>query len=804
MAKTYSARIDIDTNADQAAKEFDNLSKATGKAADSANRLDASFEEIYGEMQPLTSRMGEAEDRLYELSLAGDTTSKEFQELLTKVGEYRKVQIQTDIAVDGAAKTMTEKMGSALNGMTSGFALAQGSMALFGSENEQVEKSLLKVQGALAIQQGVKGLTDAYKDLGMKARLATISTYLFGAAQKKNNKGTKKAGVLQLAYSAIVGSSTGALKLFRLALISTGIGAIVVLIGMLIANFDKLLGVFAPVIDGLYAIGDAIGITSKATEDNIAAIDKEVAALKNKEIQLQKNLKQEAKYGEDKIKNLEIDKKLATSLEEKLKIEKDLFDAKAKLIDGEKDTFLSAERIKLAGYEGRLKRNKALRADERDDIFVDQDRISNLNALIVDQFIINENLKEQIRDKNYQKFTELDTKKRALEVAYNETVKKLAEESVVAVVDNTAKKRAAYEQYAGERLAAARRIKDIENELLKEGETKEIRILETRFKRLKKDVIGNAKEKKRLRALLQEQEEQAIQAVVDKYTKIQEDKDKVAREKKEAIEKERLDNIANLVLDYYARLEKIEGEYDNSKKSKEALEIQTIRDKYFTIEQEAIENGDSIVKIAALREQQIKEIEDRYRDEKKVADDAAIEAERQAKLSEIDKVFDIAKQGAEAIQGLGDLVFASKMKDLEEGSKAYEAVAKKQFKFNKAMQLSGAVIDAGKAIIASLASAPPVTPIGIASLAMVATTSAINIAKIASTKFESPGGAPDTPDTSLGGSGETAAPEFNVVGDNGLNQVASLQQQPVQAFVVSGEVTTSQALDRNRVENATL
>jgi len=31
-----------------------------------------------------------------------------------------------------------------------------------------------------------------------------------------------------------------------------------------------------------------------------------------------------------------------------------------------------------------------------------------------------------------------------------------------------------------------------------------------------------------------------------------------------------------------------------------------------------------------------------------------------------------------------------------------------------------------------------------------------------------------------------------------------LQQQPVQAFVVSGEVTTSQALDRNRVQNATL
>jgi hypothetical protein len=48
------------------------------------------------------------------------------------------------------------------------------------------------------------------------------------------------------------------------------------------------------------------------------------------------------------------------------------------------------------------------------------------------------------------------------------------------------------------------------------------------------------------------------------------------------------------------------------------------------------------------------------------------------------------------------------------------------------------------------------------------------------------------------------APSFNVVGDSGVNQLAELQQQPTQAYVVSGEVTTAQALDRNRVQNATL
>jgi len=55
-----------------------------------------------------------------------------------------------------------------------------------------------------------------------------------------------------------------------------------------------------------------------------------------------------------------------------------------------------------------------------------------------------------------------------------------------------------------------------------------------------------------------------------------------------------------------------------------------------------------------------------------------------------------------------------------------------------------------------------------------------------------------------GGGGGSQPPNFNVVGDSSLNQLAQLQQEPVQAFVVSGEVTTAQALDRNRVQNATL
>jgi hypothetical protein len=152
MAEVKTIKIDVDTK--QAVNAMENLSKAT-------NDVNKSFEEVYGDLQPLTTRMGEAEDRLYELANAGQTASQEYQDLLETVGRYRKVQIQTDMAVDAAATTMSQKLGGALGGVTAGFELTQGVMGAFGAESEQVEKALLKVQSAMAIAQGVQGFREA-------------------------------------------------------------------------------------------------------------------------------------------------------------------------------------------------------------------------------------------------------------------------------------------------------------------------------------------------------------------------------------------------------------------------------------------------------------------------------------------------------------------------------------------------------------------------------------------------------------------------------------------------------------------
>ena len=67
------------------------------------------------------------------------------------------------------------------------------------------------------------------------------------------------------------------------------------------------------------------------------------------------------------------------------------------------------------------------------------------------------------------------------------------------------------------------------------------------------------------------------------------------------------------------------------------------------------------------------------------------------------------------------------------------------------------------------------------------------------------GGAAPTP-ISLGGGSVPSAPSFNVVGTSGQNQIAQSlgNQAPVKAYVVSGDVTSAQSLDRNIVKTATL
>lgn len=149
------------------------------------------------------------------------------------------------------------------------------------------------------------------------------------------------------------------------------------------------------------------------------------------------------------------------------------------------------------------------------------------------------------------------------------------------------------------------------------------------------------------------------------------------------------------------------------------------------------------------------------------------------------------KDGLQTISNLAEL-FAGKS----------EKQQKRAFQVQKAVNIANAVIDTYKAANTALASSPP--PFNYIAMAAAITAGLVNVKKIASQQFQSSSsssggsGTPSAPDVT------SATPQFNTIGSSGINQLAQLQQQPVQAYVVSGEVTSAQALDRNRIQNATL
>jgi hypothetical protein len=217
----------------------------------------------------------ETQKAMVDLALAGKQGTEEFKRLEQRAGVIKDTIGDMGQRVNNLANDTPrlELLTQAATGIAGGFAIAQGAAALFGDENEEVQKAIMKTQGAMTLLNGVQSIANVLnKDAALGDMLAA-----------------KAKGV----FTAAVGASTGALKLFRLALVATGVGAAVVAVGMLVANFDKvteavtkfvsgspaLTKVLSFIGDTFTSIGESLGFVEDKTTKNlrtqIAAAEKQ-------------------------------------------------------------------------------------------------------------------------------------------------------------------------------------------------------------------------------------------------------------------------------------------------------------------------------------------------------------------------------------------------------------------------------------------------------------------------------------------------------------------------------------------------
>lgn len=141
MAQDINTNININTNTDDVNKDF----------------------------KSLRTQLREAQLEVATLSEKFGATSKE------AVGAAKRASELKDTI--GDAKGLTDAfnpdakfkaLSSSLAGVAGGFAAVQGGMALFGTESEKVEQTLLKVQSAMALSQGLQTIgesIDSFKQL---------------------------------------------------------------------------------------------------------------------------------------------------------------------------------------------------------------------------------------------------------------------------------------------------------------------------------------------------------------------------------------------------------------------------------------------------------------------------------------------------------------------------------------------------------------------------------------------------------------------------------------------------------------
>ncbi len=253
----------------EGSKEYNKLAKEISAAEVGIRTLGKSGADTNSKMEKLRKTFTENRAVLQNLAAQGLQNTKVYKDLERQTGELADTikDVNEAINLSGSdTRTLDNLLGSA-QAITGAFTVAQGAVALFGDESENLQKALLKVNAALSILNGLQAIQSELK--------------------RKDSLASRAAAVAQGAYAAVVGTSTGALKAFRIALASTGIGLIVIAVGALIANFDSIKKKVLELFPGLSTLSDFIGglvekftdfvgITSQA-ERNLEALEKATA-----------------------------------------------------------------------------------------------------------------------------------------------------------------------------------------------------------------------------------------------------------------------------------------------------------------------------------------------------------------------------------------------------------------------------------------------------------------------------------------------------------------------------------------------
>lgn len=788
-------------------------------------------------METFDQKLAELNQRLEDggLSMREMTKlMKEYQNLAARAGAESPVGKQAisnaaglkDEIGDLKAQTMALSsdfvgLDTTLKGVETGAAAFQGiqsAAALAGVENEALVQTMVKLQAAQGLVNSVSIIANNLNKesiLGLQLRngLEKAKNFIMTgsiAPTLANVAATQAQAGANVGLAVATGGATTAMKLFRLAMIATGIGALIVGLGLLIANWDKVSSAVTNAYKKFDKLGPAVKIVIAIMFPLVGVIYGIVKALEYFGIiddaqtaQMKANAKAKTDATEKEMnKKIAAEKKKAKAVDDNLSFEIRKAEAAGKTTEEMEEKKLKAalksgraifqmQKQKIAAYEEELALLKSL-GD------ADSDRAKKLEKSLKDTKRASyEQYKEN--KKNSQDLTILEIEEQKKRDDANKDAEKKREDAAKAAAE---KRKARREKEKEEELNRLKAIAEAEKkaneerikaeddrfalsmELMQAGFEKELQELviqsdkrleqahgdkqleaqvEMQFQIDKADLIKKYSDIELAKLAETEAKKREIR---EKYTRLfNSDKDNELMDLKATYESEKdiaLDALKAGLIDEEEYLDKENILTEKYKKKKAEIDK-----KYSDMEKEnAIKAREEQLKGVTQAIEGAQEALNQLKDlnalmneidqarlnkiaENRDADLANLDAKLQAELNQEGLTADQKKQIEEK--------FAKQKYDVQ--LKAYEEeekIKKAQFNRDKALKLAQVAIDTASAIVKGIAQfGPPPSPAGIAAIASAGLIGLTQALAIMNQKYQS-GTAPTPPQLSTGGGGGQA------------------------------------------------
>ena len=218
--KEYDAAVKKLTTAQNQLNSVMNAGKGTNSA-------------YAGSFQSLRKEIKEARDVMVGAAQGSDEYAAAAKRAAEASNKLRDMQQEIAYGSSGLDNKFAV-MNKTLSGIAGGFAAAQGAMALFGVESENLQKTFVKLQAAISMTQGFKALAELPKALN----------------------------AAKIAFNGVSVAAKGtsvALKGVKTAIAATGIGLLIVALGELIANWDKVTEAIGNTVGGFDHLREVMG-----------------------------------------------------------------------------------------------------------------------------------------------------------------------------------------------------------------------------------------------------------------------------------------------------------------------------------------------------------------------------------------------------------------------------------------------------------------------------------------------------------------------------------------------------------------